>query len=80
MGVKLLSDTGPQSAVGNVSDCRARVVSSIQSRSHAFMQIDHEIISTIILIPSLIQEGLLSVTSEIMCMKSWLTMTSLETD
>ena len=41
--------------------------SLIPARSHAFMEIDHEIISTAILLPSaeiIIQEGLLSVTSK----------------
>ena len=51
------------------------VVSSIPARSHTFMEIDREIISTVILILPLIQEGLLSVmsvTSKSMCMKYWL--------
>ena len=50
------------------------VVSSILALSHTFMEIDHEIISTVILLLELIQERLLSVTSESMCcMKYWLT-------
>ena len=46
----------PRSAVGNVSgnrcesDCRYRVASSIPARSHTFVEIDHEIISTVILL------------------------------
>ena len=50
--------TGPRSAVRNVSgyrcmsDCRSGVPSLIPARSHAFMEIDHEIISTVILLPS----------------------------
>ena len=52
--------TGPRSAVGNVSgnrcesDCRSRdrESQSIQARSHTFVEIDHEIISTVILPPS----------------------------
>ena len=50
--------TGPRSAVGNVSgyrcvsDCNPGVASSIPARSHTFMEIDHEIISTVILLPS----------------------------
>ena len=73
---------GPRSAVGNVSgyrcvsDCRSRVASLFPVRSHTFVEIDHEMISTAILLPSadsFIQEGLLSVTSESMCMKFWLT-------
>ena len=46
------------------------VAISIQARSHTFVELDHEIISTVILFP---QEGLLSVTSESMCPKYWLT-------
>ena len=48
--------TGPRSAVGNVSgyryvsDCRSR--GSIPVRSHTFVEIDHEMISTVILLPS----------------------------
>ena len=38
----------------------------IPARSHTFMEIEHEIISTV----PLIQEGLLSVTGESMCMIS----------
>ena len=38
--------------------------SSIQAcRSHTFMEIDHEIISMVIPLPLVIQEGLLSVTA-----------------
>ena len=51
------------------------VASSIPVRSHTFVEIDHGIISTVILLPSadFIQEGLLSVTSESMCTNYWLT-------
>ena len=47
-----------RSAVGNVSGTVASlttdpgVASSIPARSHAFVEIDHEIISTVILLPS----------------------------
>ena len=57
--------TGPRSAVGNVSGHRCAtdacltadpgVASSIPARSHTFVEIveiDHEIISTVILLPS----------------------------
>ena len=44
------------------------VVSSIPAWSHTFVDIDHEITSTAILLP---QEGLLSVTSESMCTNYW---------
>ena len=49
---------GPRSAVSNVSgyrcvsDCRSRVASSIPVRSHTFVEIDYEMISTVILLPS----------------------------
>ena len=49
------------------------VASLIPAWSHTFVEIDHEIISTVILLLPLIQEGLLSVTSECMCTKYWLT-------
>ena len=51
------------------------VASSIPARSHTFVEIDHEIISTVILLPSAesFKKGLLSVTSESMCTKFWLT-------
>ena len=45
--------TGPRSAVGNVSgnrcesDCRSRGASSIPARDHTFVEIDHEINSTV---------------------------------
>ena len=41
-------DTGPRSAVGNMSDCRH--VSDC--RSHTFVEVDYEISSTAILLPS----------------------------
>ena len=41
-----------------------RVASSILAQSHTFVKIDHEIISTVILLP-LIQEGLVSVTRKV---------------
>ena len=45
----------------------------IPARSLTFVEIDHEIVSTAISSLPLIQEGLLSVTSESMCTKFWLT-------
>ena len=50
--------TGPRSAVGNVSDCRymfdcrTRGRDSIPARSHTFVEIDQEIISKAIFLPS----------------------------
>ena len=49
------------------------VTSSIPARSHTLVEIDHEIISKVILLLRLFQEGLLAVTSESMCTKYWLT-------
>ena len=44
-------------------------MSLIPARSHTFMEIDGETFSMVVL---LIQEGLVSVTRESMCMKHWL--------
>ena len=50
--------TGPRSAVGNVSgyrcvsDCRSRGCEFDPGRSLTFVEIDHEIIATVILLPS----------------------------
>ena len=52
-------------------DRTSRAASLILAWSHTFVEIDHEIISTAIL-SSADQEGMLSVTSESMCMKHWL--------
>ena len=49
------------------------VASSIPARSPTFVEIDHKIISTPFSSLALIQEGLLSVKSERICMKYWLT-------
>ena len=51
------------------------VASSIPARSHTFVEIDQKINSTVILLPSAesFKKGLLSVTSESMCTKYWLT-------
>ena len=48
------------------------VASLILTRSPTFLEIDHEIISSPILLFPLIQEGLLSVKIESMCTKYWL--------
>ena len=49
------------------------VASSILSRSYTVVEIDHEIIIAVILLLLLTQEGLISVTSESICTKYWLT-------
>ena len=41
-----------RSTVGNMSDCKSRVVSLNPDLSHTFVEIDHEIISTVIPLPS----------------------------
>ena len=62
---------GPCSAVGSESDSSSRGRVFDSGRAHTFVEIDHEIISTVILL-SLNQEGSFSVASESMCMKYWL--------
>ena len=42
---------------------------SISALSHTFVEIDHEINSTVILLLPMTQEGLLSITSKSMCTK-----------
>ena len=51
------------------------VVSSIPAPFHTFVEIDHEIISMVILLLSAesFMKGCFSVTSESMCTKYWLT-------
>ena len=66
-----LPDPIAQSVVSTTAD--PGVASSIAAQSHTLVEIDHEIISTVILLLPLIQEGLLLVTSESMCMKYLLT-------
>ena len=59
--------TGSHSAVGRIAQSVASqtaypgVASSILAWSYTFVEIDYEIISTVILFITLIQEGLLSV-------------------
>ena len=48
------------------------VASSIPAQSATFLEINHEIISMVIQLLPLIQEGLLSVSSENMCTRYWL--------
>ena len=56
------------------SDCRLRVHKFDTASSNAFVEIDHGIVSSVILLllAQIIQEGLLPVTSESICMKYWL--------
>ena len=65
-------NTGPiaQSVASLTAD--PGVMSLIPAWSHTFVEIKHEIISRVILLLPLIQEGLLSVTRESICMKYWL--------
>ena len=53
--------------------CFLRLLHIFKSTSHTLEEIDHEIISTDILLLPLIHKELVSVTSESMCMKYWLT-------
>ena len=55
-----LQNTGPRS---HLVVCPTAVASSIPARSHTFMEIDHEIISKVIFLLPLIQEGLFNVVS-----------------
>ena len=68
--------TGPGSNLQPLSlTANTGIACSIPVRSHSFLEIDHEIISTGHFPPFrwIIQEGLLSVTSKSMCTKYWLT-------
>ena len=59
---KTISMSHPISKTGHVVlPITSRVASSIPAWSHTFMEIDHDIISTTVLLLLLIQEGLLSV-------------------
>ena len=51
------------------------VASLIPARSHTFVEIDHEIISTVILLPSTesLKKGCCQLGAKSMCMKYWLT-------
>ena len=51
------SVTGPSSAVGNMSDCRAIRGEFYPGPVPYFREIDHEIISTAILLPSAETKG-----------------------
>ena len=65
--------TGPvaQSIARPMAD--PRVVSLILTWSHTFAETDHEIFSMVVLLLPQTKEGLVSVTSESMCKKYWLT-------
>ena len=54
------------STVGSESDCISRGREFHPAQSYTLVEIDHEYISTVILLLPLIQEGLLSVTRESM--------------
>ena len=59
----------PLGSVGCASDWRPEVVglTPAEVQQHSFVEIDHEILSTVILSLPLIQEGQLSVSGEKMC-------------
>ena len=65
---------GLHSTISSKSDCRSRSRKFESPLGNVtFMEIDHEIISKVILTLSLIQEGLLSITGEDMCTSTGLT-------
>ena len=63
------SGTGPIAQLVASLTADSRGWSLIPARSYSFVEIDHEIISMVILLLLLIQEGLLSVTCESMYKK-----------
>ena len=67
--VKFMTTSRPQGSVGCASDWRpgGRGFDPRRGRQHSFVEIDHEIFSTVILSLPLIQEGQLSVSGERMC-------------
>ena len=69
----MTKSTGPPSAVSSESNSRSRGHMFDPYLSHTLVEIDHEIISAVIHLLLLIQEWLLSVTSESMCTKYGLT-------
>ena len=66
---------GTNSVVQSVTSLAADqgVASLIPALSQTFVEIDREMISPTILLLQLFQEGLLSLTSDSMCTKYWLT-------
>ena len=65
--------TQPHSTVCSEFYFRSRGRKFDPGLSHTFVEIDHEIISMVILLLPLTREELLSVTNESMCTKYWLT-------
>ena len=65
----LIRKAGPGGSVGCASDWRpeGRGFDPCRGLQHSFVEIDHEIFSTVILSLPLIQEGQLSVSGERMC-------------
>ena len=59
--------------LGHVAQLVTSQIADLGARSQTFLEIDHELFSTFILLLSLIQEGLVSVTSESMYTKHWQT-------
>ena len=66
----MILDHVAQSVVSRTAD--SRVIRTILARSYTSVDIDYEIISTVFLLLTLIQEGLKLVTSQNMCTKYWL--------
>ena len=69
----MLKDTFPNMTAGPRKTADPGVGSLIPAQSHTFVEIDHKLFSMFILLFPLIQEGLLSVTSESMYTEYWLT-------
>ena len=67
--VELSFDVGPYASP--IAD--PGFVSSIPARRHTFVEIDHKIFYTVILLLPLSQEGLFTVTNESMCTEYYLT-------
>ena len=65
---KKINFTVPHSAIGSKSNTGRGFASLIPARSQTFLETDHEIFSTAILLLPLIQVGLIS----FMCTKNWL--------
>ena len=64
---RLQCGTGMEAGLGSSVGCQEAAGSTPPGQQHSFVQIDHEIISTVILSLPLILEGHLSVSDERMC-------------
>ena len=69
----MITGPGPLGQSVTCLTAEPEIASLIPACPYTFVVIDHEITSTVILLLRLIQEGLLSVISQSMCTKYWLT-------